>query len=85
MRLGIYPGWAGAHTRDQAPGAIPNGTRVRKLKDDPGDLHPIGSEATVLGSIHHLAVGYGYFVEWDASPRTAVFVVPWKIEPVDAA
>lgn len=76
-----YPGWVGMHTRNQARGAIPNGARVRKISTERGDSHPVGSTATVLGSIFHASVGYGYFVEWDVSPRSAVFVVGEKIAP----
>lgn len=82
MKLGLYPGWRGIHTRDEAPGAIRNGTRVRKVKTEPSDAHPIGAMATVLGSMTAPRVGMIYFVEWDALPRSAVAVVPWKIEVV---
>lgn len=81
VTLRIYPGWVGMHTRDEAPGGLPNGTRVRKVRVEAGDTHPIGSTATVLGSLHHPKVGGGYFVEWDATPRHAVFVISTKIEP----
>jgi hypothetical protein len=78
-----YPGWTGMHTRDEAPGAMKNGTRVRKVKFEPGDAHPIGSLATVLGSLHHPTLGYAYFVEWDNAPRTATAVVGFKIDLAD--
>lgn len=79
--LRLYPGWRGIHTREQAGGAIPNGTRVRKIDGKPGDVHQVGSLATVLGSLHDAKVGYGYFVEWDMQPRAAVFVIAGKIAP----
>lgn len=80
MNLQLYPGWTGMHSRDEASGAMPNGTRVHKVKMERGDAHPIGSMATVLGSISHPdIVGIGYFVEWDAKPRRAVFVMSAKI------
>jgi hypothetical protein len=73
-------GWTGHFTRQQAPGALfANGSRVIKLKTETGDRNPAGTGATVLGSIYHPALGMGYFVEWDDKPRTAVFVVGWKI------
>lgn len=78
----VYPGWVGVHTRDEALGALPNGTRVRKTKNEPGDAHPIGSFARILGSIHVPEYGYGYFVEWEDAPRVAVMVVQAKIEKV---
>lgn len=80
MSVRDYPGWVGMHTRDRAPGHLPNGTRVRKVMTEPGDTHPVGSMATILGSMHHPMVGGGYFVEWDATPRHAVFVISSKIE-----
>jgi len=79
----FYPGWRGVHTRAEAPGAMRNGTRVRKIAKEDGDSHPIGSLATVLGSLHLPERGYGYFVEWDASPRTAVLVVEAQIERIN--
>jgi hypothetical protein len=79
MNLRLYPGWLGVHTREQAPGAMPNGTRVRKVALDPGDAHPIGALATILGSVQHAQHGPCYFVEWDAKPRAAVFVAGFKI------
>lgn len=82
MKLGLYQGWRGIHSRDQVPGAIKNGTRVRKVWSEPGDTNEIGAEATIIGSIYHHKAGLGYFVEWDAWPHAAVFVVAKKIAPV---
>ena len=82
MNLRTYPGWIGLHTRDQAPNAMANGSRVVKIKTEPGDSHPVGSSATVLGSLYAPDVGFGYFVEWDARPRYAVFASAAKIESV---
>lgn len=79
MNIQNYPGWTGGHTREEAPGALPNGTRVRKVETEPEDAHPIGSLATVLGSVYHAVHGFGYFVEWDAKPRFAVLVIARKI------
>jgi hypothetical protein len=76
-----HPGWYGLFTRHQMPGAIRNGTRVVKVRTEAGDTHPVGSLATVLGSMGHPDVGIGYFVEWDARPRFAVLVVADKIAP----
>lgn len=76
----LEPGWVGAFTRQQAPGALfANDTRVKKCKSEPEDLNPAGTEATVLGSLHHPVMGFGYFVEWENRPRHAVFVVGWKL------
>jgi hypothetical protein len=77
-----YAGWTGAFTRQQAEGAIPNGTRVEKVKSEAGDGSPLGTKGTVLGSISHETInGIGYFIEWDTAPRCAVFTINWKISP----
>lgn len=75
-----HPGWSGVFTRNQYPGALANGTRVRKRVEERGDAHKIGDLATVLGSIGHPDVGVGYFVEWDDLPRMAVFLQEHKVE-----
>jgi hypothetical protein len=69
------PGWVGVFTRQQAPGAWPNGTRVRKVFGQSGDTHPDDATATVLGSVGDPGLGFGYFVEWDDLPGAAVFVL----------
>lgn len=85
LSLAFHPGWAGMHTRSEAPGAFPNGSRVVKTLDEPGDTHLVGSLATVLGSIRapsaelRLISPYFYFVEWDAHPRIAVGIASIKI------
>lgn len=79
----------------EAPGAIPNGTRVRKAREDvSGDLTPLGMQGTVLAS-HLLPEGadvssplgipvkYAYFVEWDDKPGLPIGCGDWKIERID--
>jgi hypothetical protein len=84
----LYPGYVGLHTREQAPGAMPNGTRVVKVMFEKGDTHPIGSIGTVLGSLTAdpnpvvPGVEHFYFIEWDDQPRLAVGVVNLKIAGV---
>jgi hypothetical protein len=78
--------YVGVHTHQQADGALPNGSRVVKIKTDPGDGHPLGSLATVVGSIgvpigKEFADPYFYFVVWDARPRIAVGVASGKLGP----
>jgi hypothetical protein len=72
------------YTRDQAEGAIPNGTRVRKINVEPRDAHPEGAEAVVVGSIGPAPwkgkMTYGYFVEWDDTPGIPVFITGTRIE-----
>lgn len=82
----------GAHTTEQAEGAIPNGSRIRKAVMEEGDTHPIGALATVVGSVGPLPFRqwdqvYGYFVEWDEMPGVAVFVHDGggRIEKVEGA
>lgn len=82
--LGIReePGWTGPFSRKQFPGAIPNGSRIRKVSGEPGDAHTLGARGTVLGSIQPLPhLPYFYFVEWDDSPRIACGVLGAKIGP----
>jgi hypothetical protein len=86
-RLRTEPGWAGAFTHEQAPGAIANGSRVVKILDEPSDAHRVGATATVLGSIGPIpdvvelgpfasapAGSYLYFVAWDDRPNVAVAI-----------
>lgn len=74
-------GWLGGFTTRQAEGAMPNGTRIVKAAEDaPGDLTPMGSPGTVLGSMRHPEKGIAYFIEWDDKPKVAVLAVHWKIK-----
>jgi len=78
----------GLFTREQAEGAMANGTRIKKVKDEPGDMMPIGATGTILGSVRHPTGGFRsplgftlhfYFVEWDELPGFAVGVMDLKI------
>lgn len=51
LGVGYEPGWVGAFWRQQAPGALVNGSRVVKVKAEKGDLTPLGTQGTVLGSM----------------------------------
>lgn len=82
MYLHMEEGWLGMFTRDQVEGALANGTRIVKVKMDPGDARNVGATGTVLGSIRVPDMPIGYFIEWDQQSRHAVFCVEWKIEPV---
>lgn len=79
IELRTFPGYAGLHTRDEAPGAMPNGTRVRKTATEPKDTHQDGALATVLGSVSEPSVGVSYFVEWDDDPGKAVFIAGRRV------
>lgn len=95
--LTTEPGMLGVFTRDQAEGAIPNGTVIRKRQSEPGDLTPDGTVGVVLGSISADGVDqtalaqipenlrdfdFGYFVEWQSNPKHAVLIIGSKIEEV---
>lgn len=86
-KLREEPGWLGWFTREQADGALPNGTRIRKIKSEPLDSQPDGAPGTVLGSFavdpEHERVRYCYFVEWDAVPRLAVGLVDYRLAQED--
>jgi hypothetical protein len=77
------PGWFGAFTRAQAPGAMPNGSPIIKAASEKGDSTPGGTRGVVLGSFKHPEVMGGatlYFVEWSNRPRVACAVIDWKIK-----
>lgn len=58
---------------EQAAGAWPNGTRVRKANTLAGDTHRDGAFGTVQGSIGAAGL-LGYFVVWDDLPDLPVFI-----------
>lgn len=68
---------------EEAPGAWPNGTRVRKVGSSAGDSHRDGDLATVRGSVGPALGTSGYFVEWDDLPTVPVFVAGTRIAKVD--
>lgn len=80
MELITEPGWRGYFTREQHPDAIPNGARVEKANSEPGDGHQNGTRGTILGSVSTPETGPCYFIEWDPSPRTPVFVAGKKVK-----
>lgn len=65
-------------SREQAVGAMPNGTRVEKINSPPGEPHRDGDQATVISSVGPVPwqgyMVYGYFVEWDDLPGLYVFI-----------
>lgn len=70
-----------AYTTKQAPGALPNGTRVSKVNSKPDDTHQDGALATVLGSIGVDEV-IAYFVEWDDLPDIPVGIAGYRVKAV---
>jgi hypothetical protein len=78
-----HKGWHGVFTTKQSRFALfKNRSRVMKrVVDGGGDLHGVGATGRVLGSICH-AGKVGYFIEWDASPKTATFCIEEKLTGV---
>ncbi len=73
------------YTRHQHPGAMPNGTRIRKSVFEKNDTHRIGALGTVVGSFKDPdQEPTMYFVEWDDMPGIPVGVLSTKIEAADA-
>lgn len=80
----------------QAPGAILNGHRIRKIGSEPKDRTPNGTAGTVLGSIggtavfdsiviNGIAIDYGYIVKWDNDENAeGVFIVNFKVEELES-
>lgn len=72
-------------SREQAEGAMPNGTQVEKQNSEAQDGHPDGSLGEIVGSMGPLdepvlGCRYGYFVMWDATPELPVFVMETKVK-----
>jgi hypothetical protein len=82
----------GAYIKHQAIGALPNSTRIRKIRSEFGDATPNGEEGRVLGSLavpitipeskNYGHIPYFYFVEWDHAPGFAIGVISAKLERV---
>lgn len=77
------PGWAGAFTRNQVPGALANGTRIVKANTEAGDGTPEGTPGVVLGSVVNDEGRIAYFVEWANRPRLAVGCAALKVKAVE--
>ncbi len=90
LNFGFHPGWTGMFTNAEAPGAYPNGTRIKKTMVETGDAHGMGALGTVIGSIkspRYVPKKFGphlYFVEWDDALMVAVGVSGLKIGRADA-
>lgn len=97
VRLGPFrteQGWVGIFTREEAPGALPNGTRIEKTGAEPDDYHGDGAKGTILGSVtaedcaQHLGQKPGggselaYFVEWDNMPKYAVGISQRRVKKI---
>lgn len=65
----------------QAEGAVPNGTRVRKVRSEPGDTFEDGVEGVILAS-HMISGEFGYFVAFDEYPEVPCFIVGHRLMAV---
>lgn len=84
LEVSEHEGYFGVFTRNQYPGALPNGSRVRKLNSERGDHTTDGVSGTIMGSIGHPELpNIMYFVEWDNRPRTVIGCMDSKLEPQD--
>lgn len=70
-------------TRDQARGAIPNGSRVVKRRAQPGDDLRDGDLCTGVGSVGDRLDGFGYWVEPDRFPSTHLYVLGAQLEAAE--
>jgi hypothetical protein len=68
-------------------GAIPNGARFVKVEGDPEDLHKIGEQGRIKGSVRNEPGGeIAYFVRFDDTPTDAVvFLRGYKIREIGQA
>jgi hypothetical protein len=74
---------------DEAPGALPNGTRIQKTNSGPSDRHQDGDQGTVIGSVGPgIMKEYGpnphylYFVVWDDWGKLPIGIADFRIKPV---
>jgi hypothetical protein len=83
MMIREEPGYTGAFTRERATNALPNGTRVVKVRQDSkGDRTRRGTVGTVIGSISSADImpqNVMYFIEWDNAPKVIVACIDWKL------
>lgn len=80
------PGWYGMFTRNQAKGAIPNGTKIVKANSEPGDTTTDGTPGIVLGSLRapdSLGGLLFYFVEWADKPKQPIGTFGLKIRAAE--
>jgi hypothetical protein len=76
-------------TEEEAPGALPNGTKIVKVAADPDDMRPLGATGVVIGSLGPVNlpgwehVKYGYFVRWDDAPEWPTAVMDFKVRAQD--
>jgi hypothetical protein len=82
--LADHPAWASVAciTDEEADGAWPNGTRIKKTCFENGDTHQVGDTGTVRGSVLLDDGRYAYSIHWDDQPSIPVHCLAYKIEPI---
>lgn len=91
LPITTHEGYYGIFSKNEAEGAWPNGTRVRKVNSQDGDGHLDGSLGTILGSYKNTHktepkfedVAYLYWVEWDDMPKVPIGTISTKLEKAD--
>ena len=74
----------------EAPGALPNGTRILKINSKDEDTHGDGAAGTVTGSLsvpeepEFADETYFYFIEWDDLPALPIGIRGSRIRAAEA-
>ncbi len=80
-----------AYTDEQAIGAIPNGTIIKKTMYEPGDFKAVGALGIVTGSLPNPPenqvegkpfVKYLYFIKWNGFDKP-IAILDYKIKTLD--
>lgn len=79
------------YTDSEALGAIPNGTPIKKVNSEPGDMKDNGALGIIIGSVDNPVenqipekpfVKYLYFIKWNGFDRP-IAVADYKIKTLD--
>ena len=68
-------------TRDEAWGAMRNGTVIEKCNSQPGDSFPDGTRGMIVGS-QIIKVEHFYFILWEPMPKVPIAISMHRIRPV---
>jgi hypothetical protein len=61
--------------------SIAMGASVKKILNEPGDIHPVGAKGKVTGSLFHPEMGSAYLVLFDGTP-VDTFIIEKKIQSI---
>lgn len=85
------PAGFAVYMREQAEGAIPNGTPIVKVNSEPEDTHKDGAPGVVVGSLacppalrKQSGEAFFYFIEWDDLPGTPIGAIASKVQVADS-